>query len=196
MAKQREIAEPVGGRSRVASAWGPVAIHNTEFTDPLEIFMNSFLGSRLPVLTLFAASLALTACGGSGSGDSSTGSGASPTTPPTSSPGTPPTTATATTPGVWKGSIVSTTSGQTASVVALTGLDGHSVWMTTDGRVWGGQMPMTGDHFDTTFSGHMYDGVHFPDGTNHGTTSMMIDRLDTIVTSGRYWATGTRAPST
>ena len=62
--------------------------------------------------------------------------------------------------------------------------------MTTDGRVWSGQVPMTGDHFDTTFSGHMYDGVHFPDGTNHGTASMMIDHHSTSVTSGRYTGSG------
>ena len=40
-------------------------------------------------------------------------SGAGPTAPPA--------TTAATTPGVWKGSIVSTTTGQTSSVVALTG---------------------------------------------------------------------------
>jgi hypothetical protein len=74
--------------------------------------------------------------------------------------------------------------------VALTGLDGHSVWMTTDGRVWGGQVPMSGDHFDTTFGGHMYDGVHFPDGTNHGTTSMMVDHHSAAVTNGRYAGNG------
>jgi hypothetical protein len=152
--------------------------------------MNSFIGSRLPALTLFAASLALTACGGGGGGDSSTGTGASPTTPPTGAPVTPPTTAAATTPGVWKGSILSTTTGQTSPIVALTGLDGHSVWMTTDGRVWGGQVPMSGDRFDTTFGGHMYDGVHFPDGTNHGTTSMMVDHHSATVTNGRYAGNG------
>ena len=151
--------------------------------------MNSFRSSRLPALTLFAASLALSACGGGGSGDSSTGTGAGPTTPATGSPSAP-TTAASTTPGVWKGSIVSTTTGQTSSVVALTGLDGHSVWMTTDGRVWGGQVPMADDHFNATFSGHMYDGVHFPDGTNHGTTSMMVDHHSANVTSGRYAGNG------
>jgi hypothetical protein len=104
------------------------------------MLMNSFPGSRLPALALFAASLALTACGGGGSGDSSTGTGANPTTPPTGAPVTPPTTTVATTPGVWKGSIVSTTTGQASSVVALNGMDGQSVWMTTDGRVWGGQV--------------------------------------------------------
>jgi hypothetical protein len=155
--------------------------------------MNRFLGSRLSALALIAASLALTACGGGGGTESNTGTGASATPPPTGSPvtpGTPPSSTAATTPGVWKGSIESTTTGQTSSVVALTGADGHSVWMTTDGRVWSGQVPMTGDHFDTTFSGHMYEGVHFPDGTNHGTTSMMIDQHSTTATSGRYTGSG------
>jgi hypothetical protein len=144
--------------------------------------MNGFPGSRLPALTLIAASLAASACGGGGGGDSSTGSGASPTTPPTTSA--------ATTPGVWKGSVASTATGQVSSVVAVTGMDGYSVWMTTDGRVWGGQVPMAGDHFNATFSGHMYDGVHFPDGTNPGTSSMMIDHHSTTVTSGHYSGSG------
>jgi hypothetical protein len=62
--------------------------------------------------------------------------------------------------------------------------------MTTDGRVWSGQVPMTGDHFDATFSGHMYEGAHFPDGTNHGTASMMIDHHSASTTSGRYTGSG------
>lgn len=152
--------------------------------------MNGSLGSRLPALALIAASLTMAACGGGGSGDSSAGTGAGPTTPPAGSAGTPPTTTAATTPGVWKGSIVSTTTGQSSMVVALTSPDGHSAWMTTDGRVWSGQVPMTGDHFDATFSGHMYDGVHFPDGTNHGTASMMIDQHSTSAMSGRYAGSG------
>jgi hypothetical protein len=49
---------------------------------------------------------------------------------------------------------------------------------------------MTGDHFDATFSGHMYDGVHFPDGTNHGTASMKIDHHTASTTSGRYTGSG------
>jgi|PlaIllAssembly_1097288.scaffolds.fasta_scaffold28132_3 hypothetical protein len=129
-----------------------------------------------------AAALALTACGGGGGADSSATSGAGPTSPPA--------TTAATTSGVWKGSIVSTTTGQASSVIALTGADGHSAWMTTDGRVWSGQFPMTGDHFNATFSGHMYDGVHFPDGTNHGTTSMMVDHHSGSATSGRYTGSG------
>ena len=152
--------------------------------------MNRSNGSRLPAMILIAASLALTACGGGGGGDSSSGSGASPTTPPTGTPSTPPTSTAATTPGVWKGSIVSTTTGQTASGVALTGPDGHSVWMATDGRVWGGQLPMSGARFDATFAGHMYDGAHFPDGTNHGPASMTVDHHAQGTMSGRYSGSG------
>lgn len=149
--------------------------------------MKAISGSRLPALTLIAASLALTACGG-GSAGSSAATGASPTAPSTGSPGTPSTSAT--TPGIWKGSIASTNTGQTTPVVALTGPDGHSVWMTTDGRVWGGQMPMTGASFDASFTGHMYDGAHFPDGTNHGPASMMIDHHAAGTMSGHYAGSG------
>ena len=152
--------------------------------------MNRSNGSLLAPMTLIAASLALTACGGSGGGDSTTGSGASPTSPPTGTPSTPPTSTTATTPGVWKGSIVSATTGQTSPVVALTGPDGHSVWMATDGRVWGGRMPMSGASFDATLAGHMYDGAHFPDGTNHGTATMMVDHHAPGAMSGRYSGSG------
>ena len=152
--------------------------------------MNSPFGSRLPVLTLFAASLALTACGGSGGDDSSIGSGTSPTSPPTGTPSTPPTSTTATTPGVWKGGIVSTTTGQTSPVVALTGADGQSMWMATDGRVWGGPVPLSGARFDATFAGHMYDGAHFPDGTNHGPATMTVDHHAQGTMSGRYSGNG------
>jgi len=80
------------------------------------------------VLALTVVALTVTACGG---GSSST----TPSSPPTGSGSGPTTPTAATTPGVWKGTITSTTTGQSASVVALTGADGHSVWMTTDGRV-------------------------------------------------------------
>jgi len=134
-------------------------------------------------LTIITASLLLAGCGGGGSGSS----GAAPEAGSPTSP-TPPTTAT--TPGVWKGTITSTATGQASSVVALTGHDGRSVWMTTDGRVWGGQLPMSGGHFDATFDGHMYDGAHFPDGTNHGTASMMIEQHSASATSGRFSGSG------
>ena len=137
---------------------------------------------------VLAASLALSACGGGG--DSNAGTGVSPTTPPTGSPSTPPSSTSATTSGAWKGSITSTTTGQSTPVVALTGPDGHSVWMTTDGRVWSGQVPMSGASFDAMFTGHMYDGAHFPDGTNHGPASMMVDHHGAGTMSGRYSGSG------
>lgn len=133
-------------------------------------------------LTLVTASLLLAGCGGGGGSSSAAPVAGSPTSP------TPPTAAT--TPGIWKGTITSATTGQTAPIVALTGHDGHSVWMTADGRVWGGLLPMSGDHFDATFDGHMHDGVHFPDGTNHGTASMTIDHHSASTTSGRYSGSG------
>ena len=137
--------------------------------------MYSNLDSRVALLLLAAFSLLLSACGGGSS------SGSSSATPSTSK---------ATTAGVWKGSIVSTTTGQSSTVVALTGTDGHSVWMTTDGRTWSGQVPLTGDRFEVAFGGHMYDGVHFPDGTNHGTTSMMLDQHSASTMNGRYTGSG------
>jgi hypothetical protein len=150
----------------------------------MNIRSNSFLR-----LSAVAAGLALTACGGGGSGSSAPTAG--PITMPAPTGGTPPVTSTkATTPGVWKGTISSTTTGQGASIVALTGHDGHSMWMTTDGRVFHGQVPLGGDHFDASFTGHMYEGDHFPDGTNRGTASMRIDHHSTAVTSGRYSGSG------
>jgi len=140
-------------------------------------------------LTIVTASLLLAGCGGGGSGSSGAAPDAGSPTSPTS-PLTATTPTKATTPGVWKGTITSTATGQTSSIVALTGHDGQSVWMTTDGRVWGGQLPMSGDHFNATLSGHMYDGVHFPDGTNHGTASMMIDHHSASITSGHYTGSG------
>ena len=149
----------------------------------LESLMNGTMNRHATVLALAVAALSVTACGG---GSSST----TPASPPTGAAPSPTTPTAATTPGVWKGTITSTTTGQSASVVALTGSDGHSVWMTTDGRVWSGQVPMTGDHFNATFSGHMYEGAHFPDGTNQGTASMMIDHHSASTTSGRYTGSG------
>ena len=141
-------------------------------------------------LSLALASLVLAACG-SGGTDTSSPMPSTGSAPPATGTITPPATTTAaTTPGVWKGTITSTTTGQSTSVVALTGLDGHSAWMTTDGRVWSGQVPMAGASFDATFIGHMYDGSHFPDGTNHGSTSMMIEHHSAGTTSGHYSGNG------
>jgi hypothetical protein len=140
----------------------------------MNIRSNSFIR-----LSAVAAGLALTACGGGGS-DASAPTG-----------GTPPVTTTnSTTPGVWKGTINSTTTGQGASIVALTGHDGHSVWMTTDGRVFHGDLPLNGDHFDASLIGHMHEGELFPDGTNRGTTSMQVDHHSTGASSGRYSGSG------
>jgi hypothetical protein len=117
----------------------------------------------------------LSACGG--------GSGASDDSPP---PGA----AAPATAGVYKGTITSTaTTAQPVSVIAMTGPDGHSTWMSGDGRVWSGHIPQTGSHFDATFSGHMYDGSHFPDGTNHGTWSMTVDHRTTGMT-GQFHGSG------
>lgn len=137
-----------------------------------------------------AAGLALSACGGGGGGtDGSPTAAPSPTQPPSGS-NPPPTTAKVTTPGVWKGTMTSSTTGQTTPVVALTGHDGQSTWMTTDGRIWHGQVPMSGDHFNATFNGHMYEGAHFPDGTNHGPSSIMVDHHTESTTTGHYSGSG------
>jgi hypothetical protein len=133
----------------------------------------------LAVLSVAATSLALTACGGGGD--------ASPNAP---AAGTPVTPTADTTPGVWKGTISSTTTGQTANVVALTGHDGQTVWMAADGRTWHGQLPLHGDHFDATLTGHMADGAQFPDGTNHGTATMGVDHHTTSVTRGHHTGNG------
>lgn len=141
-------------------------------------------------LALALTTLLLAACGGGGTDTSSPSPGTG-SLPPVTGTTTPPSTATAaTTPGVWIGTITSTINGQSTSVVAFTDPVGHSVWMTTDGRVWSGQVPMAGDRFTATFSGHIYEGEHFPDGTNHGTASMMIDHHSAGTTSGRYAGSG------
>jgi len=145
------------------------------------------LHSGLATLT---ACLALIGCGSGSSGNSSA---TLPTaTPPTTTttPTDPSTSAASRTTGLWKGSVASSTTGQTSVVVALTGHDGHSVWMTADGRVWDGQVPTSGDHFSSTFVGHMHDGARFPDGTNHGPTSMMVDHHSSSTSSGRYTGSG------
>jgi hypothetical protein len=147
--------------------------------------MNLNMRRYIMVLALTTVTLSVTACGGGGGNSDTT-----PSPAPTGALPNPATPTAATTPGVWKGTITSTTTGQSTSVVALTGTDGHSVWMTTDGRMWSGQVPMNGDHFNATFSGHMYEGVHFPDGANHGTTSMMIDNHAVGTMSGRYTGSG------
>lgn len=134
---------------------------------------------HLAAISVAATGLALSACGGGGSN-------ADPTTaapPPAAS-------TTSTTPGLWKGTISSTTTGQTTAVVALTGHDGHTVWMTTDGRTWDGQLPLHGDHFEATLDGHMHEGAQFPDGTNHGSATMSVDHHSAGVTRGHHSGNG------
>ena len=114
--------------------------------------------------TLIAA-LTLTACGGGG-GSSHDSSHNSTSTPPTSK---------ATTAGVWKGTITSTTTGRSSTALGLAAPNGQSMWMTADGRVWNGQVPLNGTQFSTTMAGYMYPGSHFPDGSNYGPSSMMFD---------------------
>src|SRR5512139_3405928 len=111
-----------------------------------------------------AAALSITACGGSGSGDGSP--------EPTSNNGGGAIGSSKTTPGVWQGTVTSPTTGA-ASVVGLTNTSAHSVWMTTDGRVWTGSMPMTGTQVSVNMAGYMYPGRQFPDGSNYGMWSMM-----------------------
>lgn len=110
------------------------------------------------------AALAVSACGGSGGGDSEPSAGAP--LQPTAGSGS-----TKTTPGVWSGTTTSATAG-VMDVVGLTNPTGHSVWMATDGRVWTGQLPTTGTSLATAMNGYMYPGRQFPDGTNHGDWSM------------------------
>lgn len=147
---------------------------------------------RLPQLAILAAGLALAACGGGGNSGSGTPDGAvpPPATPPPAG-GTPPATPTAaTTPGVWKGTISSTTTGQSEMLMALTDRDGQSVWMTTDGRIWHGNLPPNGDNFDAKFDGHMYEGVQFPDGSNHGPAAMRVEHHSASETRGHYSGSG------
>jgi hypothetical protein len=141
--------------------------------------MNLTTSRTTPLASLAVATL-LAGCGG-GSGGDGTNAPTSGTTPPT---------AAAPTVGVWKGTISSSTTGQTAQVVTLTGHDGHSVWMTTDGRVWSGQVPQTGSHFDATFTGHMHEGAQFPDGTNHGSATMSFEHHAQHSTDGHHAGSG------
>ncbi len=115
-------------------------------------------------LFLPLAALVLSACGGGGSDSSSSGNG-----DPGGGQGT-----TKTTAGVWEGTLTSTASGP-QHLIGMTAASGQSLWMTTDGRVWSGQMPSSGTGFDVTMTGHMYPGSHFADGTNHGNGTLRFE---------------------
>lgn len=126
---------------------------------------------------LACASFLLAACGGGGGSGSSSSGGSS---------GTP----TTTTAGLWKGTLTSSTTGQSSLVVAMTDSDGHSAWMTTDGRVYDGSMPMTGENFQYSMTGYMDASGHFADGTNYGMGTMTIDTHTASMMSGHYTGNG------
>lgn len=132
--------------------------------------------SRTLSLTM-AAVLSVAACSGGG-GDSSPAPGSTGSTSISAK----------TTPGSWQGTVSSPTTGQ-SSVVGLTSGSGQSVWMTTDGRVWNGQMPMSGARFNAMMAGYMYPGSRFPDGSNYGMTSMRFNYGNGAWT-GRYSGAG------
>jgi len=136
------------------------------------------------LLVTMAVALSVSACGGGG------GSGASTPAADTGGTGatTPPASTTSAT-GVWSGKVTSTSTGQSYSMVGLTGASGQSVWMTMDGRVWHGQMPMDSTQFSTTMAGYMYPGSHFPDGSTHGPSTMMFGNANGTW-SGQYSGTG------
>lgn len=142
----------------------------------------------LNTLAALGAALALAGCGG-GSSDSGTsiGAGTNPSSP-TGSTGAG--TSTPTTPGIWKGTIDSTATGQTSGVVAMTDEAGHSLWVSTDGRVWHGQLPLHGERFQAEFFGHMSEGAQFPDGTSLGPASMTFEHHSGIGTDGHYAGNG------
>lgn len=117
------------------------------------------------LLTMLAASAMLAGCGGGGG---SADPGTAPSLGPGSSTGDGSTKPTA---GVWQGTITSSTTG-TARVMGLTGTSGPGIWMATDGRVWTGQVPMSGTQMTATMAAYMYPGRQFPDGSNHGPWSM------------------------
>lgn len=154
--------------------------------------MGIFYACRLGFTISLASLFALAACSGGGASPSAPagGPGATPTIPPTGTPTSPPTASSATTAGIWKGTFSSTTTSQVAGIMGLVAPDGHSLWMTTDGRVFDGSMPLTGDRFETQLTAHMYDGGHFPDGTNHGTSAMLFDSHTDSVMSGRFNGAG------
>jgi hypothetical protein len=106
------------------------------------------------------------------------------------SPAPPATPTAAPTAGVFKGTATfSGAPAQTIPAIVLTGSDGHSLWMTGDGRVWSGDVPQTGTRFEGTFDGHMSDGAHFPDGTSHGAWSMTVEHRATGMT-GQFHGSG------
>jgi hypothetical protein len=141
---------------------------------------NSTRALAVPSLLLLAFAAG---CGG-GSGSAANG------TTPTGGSGGSVTPATGpTTTGVYKGTITSTTTGQTTPVMAMVDAHGQANWMSTDGRVWTGTMPMTGAHFDASLMGQMYTGTTFPDGSTAGNGMMSVDNASGHM-SGRFNGSG------
>ena len=136
---------------------------------------------------LIAAALALGACSGGGGPGSATGAGGGVAQPPTDGSGGS-TGAARTTPGVWQGTVTSPTTG-TAAMVGLTTATGQSVWMTTDGRAWTGELPATGNAMHAVMNGYMYPGRQFPDGSNTGPWSMTGSHANGTWT-GRFHGSG------
>lgn len=127
-------------------------------------------------ITAIAATLALAACGGSGSSS----------TPSSGNPGA----GASSTAGLWKGSFNSTTTGVSSLLVVMTDDGGHSAWMTTDGRVYAGTMPMIGHQFESDLAAYMDPGGHFPDGSNLGTGHVVVDSHDASRMTGHFSGTG------
>lgn len=144
----------------------------------MQITSNRILTATcIAILTLAAG------CGGSGGSDAAT-SGTSSTSGDNGS-----TTKAATTAGVYDGTITSTTTGQSTSMMGMVGTDGQALWMSTDGRVWNGTMPATGAHFDVSLMGRMYTGATFPDGSNAGDWMMNVDHVSGHM-SGHFAGSG------
>jgi hypothetical protein len=138
-----------------------------------------FVPARSLAAVISVAAL-LAACGG-GAGSTAAGNpsgGGNPVTSKTS------------TAGVFKGTLASTTTGQSGGVVAITDMQGNTVWMSTDGRMWTGRLPTTGDHFTAMFSAHMAEGGQFPDGSTTGTWDMMFDADSGSTRTGRCTGSG------
>lgn len=135
-----------------------------------------------PGLAITLATVALASCGGGESSGDSPGDGPGPI-------GAQPT-ATAATAGVWKGTITSSGSGQSNLLVGMVEADGHSVWMTTDGHVFEGPMPVAGTQFESHLAAHADDDYPFHDGTHHGAVTMMVDDHSLDGMRGRHDGVG------
>lgn len=146
----------------------------------------------LNLLAALGTVLALASCGGGSSSDPGSSIAASSNPPSTGSTGAG--TSTATTPGIWKGTIGSTATGQTSGVVAITDHAGYSMWASTDGRIWNGQLPPRGERIHAEFIGHMSEGAQFPDGTSRGPASMTFEHHWDNSADGHYNGNGDSGP--